>query len=814
MADFIAVIRRAVDGLSENTPEMRQKVYERARSAVVRQLENMKPRPPEAMFQRQLDKLDAAIREVEAEHTAARPSPQDTAAETASPEVGQEPAEPAEAAAEPVHHAEPVAEPQHAAYAPHRTAEEQPVHHEPAVHEEEPARTTQEEEPVHHQPAFEPITPAQVAETAAPASAEHRVEDAPASAEALAEEPAEVPHYASEPDHPPFAEPAAHLAEETRPAQLELPEETSEVATSDHPDFHPATAGAAAAGVSIAGEAVNLSDDRDRALAADNLSDAGLFTDDDQPQKLEEASDALTRTWASEADYEPPALTTSEARPTENTPVMPKAPYDESDVVAGFNEFVQHEINRKVVPPPPGRAHQAHEEKQEPPRHDDFAWDAPFDDLPDLPKHDTFEEALAAKQRELAARGEAKATETENNTEPATARDELEELIGLPRQEPAAGRRAARQDARAANKLQQRPLKTQKKKGRKRFFKLLPAALGLGALVVVGGGAFSAWYFKDDLSNLVASWTPSTPAEEPANAQEEDAAASETRSATVTPEEDQAVDAETPARNTEVAALDPDPGPRKFTQRLLPDGTETDPDADQIPVDEALGEGKSVSGQTEKGKEVAGLPAENQTTNTSGDNKPAESAQPIGVTQKMFLYEERLGQTSPVATEGTIVWREKTDTENGRPNPAIEAELDIPARKLKGLITIKRNTDESLPASHIIEIVFDLPQDFPEGNIESVQRIAFKQTEQDRGNPLIAVPAKITDDFHMVALNDDADARRVNTELMKTRSWIDIPITYRNGRRALITLEKGSSGTAVFDKVMNQWSALGAQSSN
>lgn len=71
MADFVAVIRRAVDGLSDNTPEMRVKVYERARSAVQRQLENMKPRPPEAMLARQLEKLDAAIREVEAEHSEA-----------------------------------------------------------------------------------------------------------------------------------------------------------------------------------------------------------------------------------------------------------------------------------------------------------------------------------------------------------------------------------------------------------------------------------------------------------------------------------------------------------------------------------------------------------------------------------------------------------------------------------------------------------------------------------------------------------------------------------------------------------------------
>jgi len=58
MADFVAVIRRAVDGLTNNTPEMRAKVYDKARSAVKRQLENMSPRPPEETLRRQLDKLD------------------------------------------------------------------------------------------------------------------------------------------------------------------------------------------------------------------------------------------------------------------------------------------------------------------------------------------------------------------------------------------------------------------------------------------------------------------------------------------------------------------------------------------------------------------------------------------------------------------------------------------------------------------------------------------------------------------------------------------------------------------------------------
>ncbi len=46
-------------------------MYDKARSAVVRQLENMKPRPPEEMLQRQIMKLDTAIAEVEGEYSEA-----------------------------------------------------------------------------------------------------------------------------------------------------------------------------------------------------------------------------------------------------------------------------------------------------------------------------------------------------------------------------------------------------------------------------------------------------------------------------------------------------------------------------------------------------------------------------------------------------------------------------------------------------------------------------------------------------------------------------------------------------------------------
>jgi hypothetical protein len=69
VADFAEVIRRGVDGLANNTPEMRAKLYAKARGAIERGLENLKPRPPAEMLQRQRDKLEAAIAQVESEES-------------------------------------------------------------------------------------------------------------------------------------------------------------------------------------------------------------------------------------------------------------------------------------------------------------------------------------------------------------------------------------------------------------------------------------------------------------------------------------------------------------------------------------------------------------------------------------------------------------------------------------------------------------------------------------------------------------------------------------------------------------------------
>ncbi|MBZ6077272.1 histidine kinase [Microvirga puerhi] len=67
MADYYPLIARAVEGLSDQTPEMRRAVYERARSALVAQLRSLDPPLSEADLQKESRSLDDAIVRVEAD---------------------------------------------------------------------------------------------------------------------------------------------------------------------------------------------------------------------------------------------------------------------------------------------------------------------------------------------------------------------------------------------------------------------------------------------------------------------------------------------------------------------------------------------------------------------------------------------------------------------------------------------------------------------------------------------------------------------------------------------------------------------------
>ena len=171
-----------------------------------------------------------------------------------------------------------------------------------------------------------------------------------------------------------------------------------------------------------------------------------------------------------------------------------------------------------------------------------------------------------------------------------------------------------------------------------------------------------------------------------------------------------------------------------------------------------------------------------------------------------ILYEEQLGGP-PLATKGHVEWA-AVSTDGGH---AIEARISF-VSKLVANIRIVPGKDMNLPASQVWEFRFSGDDNLNDG-IQTVQRIAFKQTEQDRGTILTTVPAKITQHYHLIALTDEPLASMSNRELMLGRDWIDIPFISVNNKRALLTFQKGVIGDGVFRKVFAEWQKTGAKKS-
>jgi hypothetical protein len=189
------------------------------------------------------------------------------------------------------------------------------------------------------------------------------------------------------------------------------------------------------------------------------------------------------------------------------------------------------------------------------------------------------------------------------------------------------------------------------------------------------------------------------------------------------------------------------------------------------------------------------------------DSGQARPGQAPAVAQRVVLYEEDANDPQGKRFVGSAIWRTETISPGAglAPELAVRADIEIPERRITMTWSLRRNTDQALPASHTVEIMFNLPADFPGGGIANVPGILMKQAEQSRGTPLAGLAVKVTTGFFLIGLSAvEADVAR-NVQLLKERSWFDIPVVYNNGSRAILAMEKGTPGERAFAEAFAAW---------
>jgi hypothetical protein len=187
------------------------------------------------------------------------------------------------------------------------------------------------------------------------------------------------------------------------------------------------------------------------------------------------------------------------------------------------------------------------------------------------------------------------------------------------------------------------------------------------------------------------------------------------------------------------------------------------------------------------------------------DSRPA--VPPPAVAQRVVLYEEDPANPEGHRYVGSALWRTETVSPGPglAPELAIRGDIEVPERRLAMTMSIRRNTDSALPASHTIEIMFNVPADFPFGGVSNVPGLLMKEQEGARGAPLSGQSVKVTNNYFLIGLSSaDADMQR-NLQLLKERAWFDIPIVYNNGRRAILAVEKGTPGERAFKEAFAAW---------
>jgi hypothetical protein len=181
---------------------------------------------------------------------------------------------------------------------------------------------------------------------------------------------------------------------------------------------------------------------------------------------------------------------------------------------------------------------------------------------------------------------------------------------------------------------------------------------------------------------------------------------------------------------------------------------------------------------------------------------PAPQQALLAVAQRVVLYEEDPADPVGKRFVGSAVWRLETvaPAAGQAPEPAVRCDIDIPERRFAMTMMIRRNRDQALPASHTVEIMFNLPADFPLGGISNVPGILMKQAEQTRGAPLSGLAVKVTSGFFLLGLSSVESEKERNVQLLKERAWFD-----NDGRRAVVAVEKGAPGVRALAEVFQAW---------
>jgi hypothetical protein len=333
-------------------------------------------------------------------------------------------------------------------------------------------------------------------------------------------------------------------------------------------------------------------------------------------------------------------------------------------------------------------------------------------------------------------------------------------------------------DARAPRQRASEPrLPRARQEGEGRGFGAVTIFLIVFAVLLLGAGGAGFWAWREGFIDLDTMFGRAAPVTEQA-AVTAPAASSAAAETPATGPGNTATPADSDAPTAELGTED-----RLGAEPTAPAATSALPLVE--PSDTARLGAEPATAATDAGQAVAAV----DPTNLAGS-------------QSLLLEASDSGTTGAVPYSGTVEWSKGTD-EMGL--PTLVGKANIPARNLAVDVLIRKNSDSSLPASHLMEVNFRVTDSFIGGSIAGLPGVLLKNEELVQGTPLVGASARVVGNSFLFALSATPADVTANSNLLMSRKWMDLALIYATGKRAIITLEKDANAEKLFNEVVTAW---------
>lgn len=194
---------------------------------------------------------------------------------------------------------------------------------------------------------------------------------------------------------------------------------------------------------------------------------------------------------------------------------------------------------------------------------------------------------------------------------------------------------------------------------------------------------------------------------------------------------------------------------------------------------------------------------------------PAPAAGPptatpgLAVAQKAALVEENTEDPKqPKMTAGRAFWRlDIVNAGQGQPlESVVHANVEVPEAGMSLQLVMKRNRDTALPASHTLELSFTTPAGDAGRAVRDVNPPLLRGDDGARGVPVAALSVPVKENLFLIGLSDLKGDLERNSDLLRNRNWVEIPLRFASGQRATLVFEKGVAGERVMADAWRAWS--------